>query len=75
MQRLVVIVEDAHRRAGLASADLAARVRAVVAPDVAAVLVVPALPVDIRHNTKIDRAAVARWATALLAGNRARPSW
>jgi len=75
VQRLIVVVEEAGCRAGLAPGDLAARVRTAVGPDVAAVLVVPALPVDIRHNTKIDRAAVARWATALLAGDRARPSW
>ena len=36
--------------------------------DVAAVLAVPALPVDIRHQSKIDRAAVARHATEVLAG-------
>lgn len=40
--------------------------------DVAAVLVLPRLPTDVRHNSKIDRAAVAEWAAATLAGGRAR---
>jgi hypothetical protein len=54
---------------------LAERVRAAVAHPVAAVLSVRTLPVDIRHNTKIDRAAVAEWAGAVLAGDRARCPW
>ena len=35
---------------------------------VVAVLTMPALPVDIRHQSKIDRAAIAAWATTVLAG-------
>jgi hypothetical protein len=34
------------------------------------VLVTPALPVDIRHASKVDRARVARWADRVLAGGR-----
>ncbi len=74
-QQLVVVVEDPSSPAGLAGDDLAGAVRARVGHPVAAVLTVPTLPVDIRHNTKIDRAAVARWASALLAGGRNRPHW
>jgi hypothetical protein len=33
-------------------------------------LITPKLPVDIRHNSKIDRAAVAEWATRVLSGGR-----
>ena len=47
-------------------------VRAVAGVDVAAVLVVPALPVDMRHNSKIDRTRVGEWASAVLAGGRMR---
>ena len=47
-----------RRRADLAPIALAARVRAAVAVDVAAVFVVPALPVDKRHNSKVDRTRV-----------------
>jgi hypothetical protein len=36
------------------------------------VFVVPALPVDKRHNSKIDRTRVSRWASLALAGGRMR---
>lgn len=70
--QVVIVVETrpAARRAGLATRELVDAVRAVVAPPVAAVLVVPALPTDIRHNSKIDRARLARWAARVLAGGR-----
>jgi olefin beta-lactone synthetase len=74
-QQLVVVLEQPGVDAGPADGGLAARVRAAVGHAVASVLVVPALPVDIRHNAKIDRAAVAGWADAVLAGRRASPGW
>ena len=37
---------------------------------VAAVLTVRSLPVDIRHNSKIDRVRIGRWAARVLAGGR-----
>jgi hypothetical protein len=40
-------------------------------PGIAAVLAVRTLPVDIRHNSKIDRVAVGRWAQRVLDGRRA----
>jgi acyl-CoA synthetase (AMP-forming)/AMP-acid ligase II len=73
--QLVIVVEDAGSSEGLADMSLATRIRGVVDEPVAAVLSVHALPVDIRHNTKIDRTAVAAWAAAVLAGGRARRSW
>ena len=76
-QQLVVIVETAPaaRRVTLADTDLAAAVRDSVAGGaqlrrVAAVLVVPKLPTDVRHNSKIDRALLARWAEGVLSGGR-----
>jgi hypothetical protein len=45
-------------------------VRAVACVDIAAVFVVGALPVDKRHNSKIDRTRVGKWASAVLAGRR-----
>ncbi len=38
--------------------------------DIAAVLVATALPVDRRHNSKIDRSAIAVWAAKVLSGER-----
>jgi acyl-CoA synthetase (AMP-forming)/AMP-acid ligase II/pimeloyl-ACP methyl ester carboxylesterase len=64
------------RRAGPADPALTTAVRAAVREatglDLAAVLVVPEHPTDIRHNSKIDRALLAGWADAALAGGRIR---
>jgi len=57
--------------APLADAPLTDAVRGVAGVPVAAVLVRKDLPVDIRHNSKIDRLAVAAWASRVLAGGRA----
>ncbi len=74
-QQLVVVVEDENAAMGVAGDVLTERVRAAVAGRVAAVIIAKSLPVDIRHNTKIDRTLVATWATAVLAGDRARCPW
>ncbi|MDJ0351382.1 alpha/beta fold hydrolase [Pseudarthrobacter sp. PH31-O2] len=75
-QAVVAVVETVPpaRRSGPAAPELAARVRAAARADgvnVAAVLVVRAQPTDIRHNAKIDRTRLARWASGVLAGGRA----
>ena len=49
-----------------------AAVREATGLDLAAVLVVPEHPTDIRHNSKIDRALLAGWAEHALAGGRIR---
>ncbi|WP_342025298.1 alpha/beta fold hydrolase [Arthrobacter citreus] len=71
----VLELQDPVRRAGTASPELTAAVRTAVSAgaglDLAAVLVLPAMPTDIRHNSKIDRAALAGWAEQMLAGRRA----
>ena len=74
-QQLVIVVQQADDDPGLVDADLSALVRDSVDHPVAAVLTVRALPVDIRHNTKIDRTAVAGWAADVLSGKRAKPPW
>ncbi|WP_058234179.1 alpha/beta fold hydrolase [Devriesea agamarum] len=43
-------------------------VRKMTGSDVAAVFTTVTLPTDIRHNSKIDRAALSRWAEAALRG-------
>lgn len=72
LQQAVAVVETTGgaRRAGLAEAALAAEVRASTALPLVAVLVVPSLPTDIRHNSKIDRSRLSAWADRLLAGER-----
>jgi len=57
-------------RRPIAEPALAEAVRAASPVGLAAVLVVDALPVDIRHASKVDRARLARWAGRLLAGER-----
>ncbi|TFD24741.1 alpha/beta fold hydrolase [Cryobacterium sp. TMS1-13-1] len=71
-QQQVAVIETVPpaRSVHRASAPLAAAVRAAVGSPVAAVLVVPGLPTDIRHNSKIDRSRLSRWATGILAGGR-----
>jgi len=72
-QQLVVVVvpEGGVDRGGVLAPDgFTAAVRGAVVADVAAVLVLRELPVDIRHNAKVDRTRVARWADRVLAGRR-----
>ena len=75
-QAVVVIVETEERirRSGLAPQALTYEVRASVAQGTglvaAAVLVIPDLPTDIRHNSKIDRSALSTWAAGLLSGKK-----
>jgi acyl-coenzyme A synthetase/AMP-(fatty) acid ligase len=76
-QQLVLVVVGGRaggrslRGSPLADAALTADVRAAAGLPVAAVLVVDALPVDIRHASKVDRARVGRWARRVLSGGRA----
>jgi hypothetical protein len=66
---VVVVVEPAGgapRRLRLAGADLTADVRAAAGVPVSAVLV-GRLPVDVRHQSKVDRTLVARRAARFLA--------
>lgn len=55
---------------GLPDLTLLDRVRGVCGEDIAAVLLRTDLPVDIRHRSKVDRTALARWADEQLAGRR-----
>jgi acyl-CoA synthetase (AMP-forming)/AMP-acid ligase II len=66
----VLELDSAARDRVVASPELSARVRSAVDVPVAAVLVTAALPVDIRHASKIDRGRVGSWAERVLAGGR-----
>jgi len=70
--RQVVVIVEQEGKAALAARDVDRLVREALAPRaIAAVLTVPKLPVDRRHNSKIDRTRLGRWAGALLAGGSA----
>ncbi|MHA7281963.1 alpha/beta fold hydrolase [Arthrobacter sp. TMS2-4] len=75
-QAVVAVLEtdDAGRRPALADPPLADAARAAAVRhgiDLSAVITVPALPVDIRHNAKIDRTRIAQWCGRFLSGIRA----
>jgi len=71
VQQVVLVVETTGERAdGPADPELAAAVRAAAAPQpMAAVWTTRQLPVDIRHNAKIDRTALGRTMEQRLAGS------
>ncbi|MGF9648676.1 alpha/beta fold hydrolase [Pseudarthrobacter oxydans] len=74
-QAVVAVVETLPpaRKAGPAAPQLAGDVRRAAREagvQVSAVLEVPAQPTDIRHNAKIDRSRLSRWASRVLAGGR-----
>ncbi|MCL1594030.1 MAG: alpha/beta fold hydrolase [Actinomycetia bacterium] len=67
----VIVIRDGSRRSALAKEPMADAVRSAVGDvDIAAVVVSPSLPVDKRHNSKIDRFRIAAWAERVLAGGR-----
>jgi len=68
---LVVVPAGVGPSGVLAGPELSSAVRTAAGIPVAAVLVATRLPVDIRHASKVDRAAVARWADRILSGQRA----
>ncbi|WP_460477849.1 alpha/beta fold hydrolase [Brachybacterium huguangmaarense] len=81
-QQIVVIaeVEGEHRPGRAATPKPAPRalaeavrraVREATGADPVAVFTTRSLPTDIRHNSKIDRAGLSRWAERALAGTKA----
>lgn len=78
---VVIVVPDSrssgsslHRPSVLADEALTAAIRGAVAEltstPVAAVLTTRSFPVDVRHQSKVDRTRLADWATVVLAGGR-----
>ncbi|MCR2827759.1 alpha/beta fold hydrolase [Microbacterium sp. zg.Y909] len=72
LRQAVAVVETvpAVVRPGLASPELTAELRRRTDLPLVAVLAVPQLPTDIRHNSKIDRTRLSQWAERTLAGGR-----
>ena len=72
LRQVVAVVETLPptTRPGLADPSLTRAVRDQVGLPLAAVLAVPTLPTDIRHNSKIDRSRLSLWAERMLAGSR-----
>ncbi len=72
LRQAVAVVETIPptRRAGLAQPALTLAVREAAGLPLVAVLAVPRLPTDIRHNSKIERSRLSVWAERVLAGGR-----
>lgn len=72
LRQAVAVVETIPpvARPALAEPELAAAVRERSRVPLAAVLAVPQLPTDIRHNSKIDRSRLSDWAERVLAGEK-----
>ncbi|HEX7221766.1 MAG TPA: hypothetical protein VF231_00840, partial [Candidatus Limnocylindrales bacterium] len=72
LRQTVAVIETlpAARRPGLADPALARAVREAAGISVVAVLTVPRLPTDIRHNSKIDRSRLSAWAERVLSGRK-----
>lgn len=68
-QVAVVITGTAAGDGVVADALVTAAIRAAVDADVAAVLIAPKIPVDRRHNSKVDRTRIQSWAAAVLRGD------
>jgi len=64
----VILILEMPGESHLVDAATTSRYRAECTYPFAAVLRIDHLPVDIRHNSKIDRTALARWATKILSG-------
>ncbi len=77
-QVVVIVLPDGSSNLSVADVDTTILVRAAVKErcgvDVAAVLTISELPVDVRHRAKIDRTALAAAASRLLAGTAGRRS-
>lgn len=74
VQQIVVVIQSraARGKPALADRTMTDAVRACTERDIVAVFEVPQLPVDRRHNSKIDRTAVAKWAAQALSGGPIR---
>jgi olefin beta-lactone synthetase len=67
---VLIVVPVEPQRGPLADPAMTSAIRAVGGINPAAVLVRGELPVDIRHQSKIDRQALSAWAAAVLSGAR-----
>jgi acyl-CoA synthetase (AMP-forming)/AMP-acid ligase II len=69
VQQIVMVVETVNGTEGPADTELTHAVRVALAPlTIASVWITKRLPVDIRHNSKIDRTAVSQNMTKILSG-------
>ncbi len=71
VQQLVIVVETTNSNDGPAEAELTRAVRTALAPlTISSVWTIKKLPIDIRHNSKIDRTAVSKQMSQILSGTQ-----
>ena len=71
VQQIVVVVETINSNEGPAEAELTRAVRTALDPlTIASVWATKKLPVDIRHNSKIDRTSVSKQMSQILSGTQ-----
>jgi len=71
VQHIVIVVETINSNEGPAEAELTRAVRTALDPlTIASVWATKKLPVDIRHNSKIDRTAVSKQMSQILSGTQ-----
>ena len=71
VQQIVMVVETVNGTEGPADTELAHAVRTALAPlTIVSVWISKKLPVDIRHNSKIDRTAVSQRMSKILSGSK-----
>jgi acyl-CoA synthetase (AMP-forming)/AMP-acid ligase II/pimeloyl-ACP methyl ester carboxylesterase len=69
VEQIVMVVETVNGTEGPADTELTHAVRVALAPlTIASVWITKRLPVDVRHNSKIDRTAVSQNMTKILSG-------
>ena len=72
-QQVVLVLTGSPGKGSVLDVDRTMQLRNLLVesgfPVVAAALRIDRMPVDIRHQAKVDRAAVASWASAVLAGS------
>lgn len=66
---VVIVYIESDQGQGLSQLQREDRVRAVTGAPIAAILRVKSLPTDIRHNAKLNREEISRWADKKLAGS------
>ena len=71
VEQIVIVIETIDSSDGPANAELSHAVRAALAPlTISSVWTTKKLPVDIRHNSKIDRTAVSKQMSKILSGSK-----
>lgn len=74
LQHIVAVVEvlNSSKIIQAAPMPLVTKIRSITSSNIAAVLTVKRLPVDRRHNSKIDRVLVKLWADRALSGEKVK---